>query len=59
MQVEINSNAEMGTARKRAGVPRTAGLLMASWAILGSSAHAEVLYEKDGIQLWGTARIIT
>ena len=59
MQVEINSNGEKGTARKRAGVPRTAGLLMASWAILGSSAHAEVLYEKDGIQLLGTARIIT
>ena len=46
MQVEINSNGEKGTARKRAVVPRTAGLLMASWAILGSSAHAEVLYEK-------------
>ena len=59
MRVEISSNGKKETARKRDGVPWLAGLLMASWVLWGSMVQGEVLYEREGIQLRGTARIIT
>ena len=35
------------------------GFWLVSWAIWGPSVQAEVLYEKDGVQLRGTARLVT
>ncbi len=59
MATGICSNGTKGTARKRERVLLSTGLLMASWAFAGPLARAEILYEKDGVQLRGTARIIT
>ena len=56
---ELCSNGTKGTARKRERVLLSTGLLMASWVFAGPLARAEVLYQKDGVQLRGTARIIT
>ena len=55
----IRSNVAKGTARMRGNVPLFAGLLVGSWILWGSSLQAEILYDRDGIQLQGTARIIT
>ena len=58
MRVGICSNENEGTARKRNGVSRLAGLWMTSWVFLAPMVQGEVLYEEEGIQLRGTARII-
>ena len=58
MRVEICTNGKKGTARRRDGVRWLAGLLMASWVYWGPMAQGEVLYEKEGVQLRGTARIV-
>ena len=55
----ILSNVAKGTARMRGTVPLFAGLLVGSWVFGGSSLQAEILYDRYGIQLLGTARIIT
>ena len=55
----IRSNVAKGTARMRENMPLFAGLLVGSWILWGSSLQAEILYDRDGIQLQGTARIIT
>ena len=55
----IRSNVAKGTARMRGNVPLFTGLLVGSWILWGSSLQAEILYDRDGIQLQGTARIIT
>ena len=54
----IRSNVAKGTARMRGNVPLFAGLLVGSWILWGSSLQAEILYDRDGIQLQGTARIL-
>ena len=54
----IRSNVAKGTARMRGNGPLFAGLLVGSWILWGSSLQAEILYDRDGIQLQGTARII-
>ena len=54
----IRSNIAKGTARMRGNGPLFAGLLVGSWILWGSSLQAEILYDRDGIQLQGTARII-
>lgn len=46
------------TTRKRGGVLCFTGLLMVSWVFGGGWAHAEILYDKDGIQLRGTAQLV-
>ena len=59
MATGICSNGTKGTARERERFLLFTGLLMASWVFAGPLARAEVLYQKDGVQLRGTARIIT
>ena len=59
MRVGICIKGKKETARRRDRVPWLAGFLIASWVFWGPSVQAEVLYEKNGVQLRGTARIIT
>ena len=46
------------TTRKRGDVLCFTGLLVVSWVFGSGWAHAEILYDKDGIQLQGTAQIV-
>ena len=55
----IRSNVAKETARMRGNVPLFARLLVGSCVFGGSFLQAEILYDRDGIQLQGTARIIT
>lgn len=59
MSVGIRGQGIIGIAAEREDILRFTWLLLVSWAICGSSVQAEILYEKDGIQLRGTARIVT
>ena len=59
MSVEIRSHATKGSPRERGKVLWLTGFWLVSVAIWGPSVQAEVLYEKDGVQLRGTARIVT
>ena len=59
MDIEIRSNETKGTPRERVKMRWLTGFWLVSWAIWGPSVQAEVLYEKDDVQLRGTARIVT
>ena len=58
MDIEIRSNETKGPPRERVKMRWLTGFWLVSWAIWGPSVQAEVLYEKDGVQLRGTARIV-
>ena len=46
------------TTRKRGDVLSFTGSLVVSWVFGCGWAHAEILYDKDGIQLRGTAQLV-
>ena len=59
MRVDSRSNETKGTSRIRAKILWLSVLWIVPWIIFGPSAQAEILYDEEGIQLHGTARIVT
>ena len=59
MSVEIHGSETKGTPRNRGKVLGLAGLWVVSWVFWGPSARAEILHDEEGVQLRGTARIVT
>ena len=59
MRAEIRSNETKEKSPKRVKRHWIAGLWVVTWVIGGLSTQAEILYDKEGIQLHGTARIVT
>ena len=58
MRAEICRSEMKGRPPERVKRRWIAGLWIVTWAMGGFSTHAEILYDKDGIQLRGTAQVV-
>ena len=59
MSFEILHHKTQGLPRKRTKRLWVAGLWIVPWVLWSPSSRAEVLYDKEGIQLRGTAGVVT
>ena len=58
MQAEIRSHEPKGSLPKRVKRRWILRIWLASWVLWGPSVQAEILYDEEGVQLHGTARIV-